>query len=120
MLQDELLAMSEKLIVTLEDLVARLMPPTTPWNYGRPYKCYDDLPNDDDIITDGSAELCKAFESNNLMRINFDDVEKEKKECGCLNSNMSHDRKKDNADKHIHGGVLQLSLIHISEPTRRA
>ena len=87
MLQDELLAMSEKLIVTLEDLVARLMPPTSPWNYGRPYKCYDDLPDDDDIITDGSAELCKAFESNNLMRINFDDVEKEKKECGCLNSN---------------------------------
>ncbi|KAL8570399.1 hypothetical protein ACOMHN_035817 [Nucella lapillus] len=80
--EDEVLAMSEKLIVSVEDLVVRLLPPTTPWAYGRPFRCYHDLPSHDQVIADGNPSLCTAFASSNLMRINFDDVEKERQDCG--------------------------------------
>ncbi|KAK7110247.1 AT-rich interactive domain-containing protein 5B-like isoform X2 [Littorina saxatilis] len=79
---DEMLAMADKLIITVEDLVARLMPQDTEWLYGRPFKCFYDLPSDQNVITDGSTELCTAFTSNNLSCVNFEDVEKEKKEYG--------------------------------------
>ncbi|XP_076461153.1 uncharacterized protein LOC143293790 isoform X2 [Babylonia areolata] len=80
--EDEVLAMSEKLIVSVEDLVVRLLPPSAPWAYGREFKCYHDLQADGQVIMDGTPAMCAAFTSSNLMRINFDDVEKERKECG--------------------------------------
>ena len=75
--------MSEKLILTVEELVKRLMPQNeVSWEFGQPMKCYHGLPCDGEINADSSPQLCKAFSESCLKRINFDDVDEEIRKCG--------------------------------------
>jgi hypothetical protein len=84
--QDELVVMSEKLILTVEDLIARLLPASVEeeWAYGTPISDLHDVPVAEGYVPEsGNSELSQAFaNANGLAPINFEEVEKEKKLCG--------------------------------------
>nr|KAG5714225.1 hypothetical protein BaRGS_018442 [Batillaria attramentaria] len=81
-ISDELLAVSEKLIITAQDL-CQLVVNDVEWCHGRYLHCYHDLSANE--LTKGkadvSADLCQAFAANNRGLL-FHDVDKEKMEIG--------------------------------------
>ena len=86
MFQDELVVMSDKLILTLEDLVARLLPASTEkdWGYGSAITDpHDNVPTTDGFSTDSNSELQQAFATcNGMPPINLEDVHREKETHG--------------------------------------